>query len=363
MYKRLLCLLFFNSCLFTAFCQLSVSLHEPPAGIVQKNQLWNITLIYSGTVPTNITIGLSLFDVNDNQAVMTAFTRPMLLTNGIKQLQASDVGPVDYNYLSPAFDISRLPDAFLPIGNYRACYTFYNSKNSEGALMEDCINLVVEPLSPPQLNLPSDSALIENPFPQFNWLPPTPATLFSSLNYDLLVAEVQPGQTPEDAIQENLPVYTALHLTSVANNYPTSNKSLDTGKLYAWRVIAKNAEMFAAQSEVWTFSIHNKKQEQLVPSQETYLELKTDNGYITTGIIPDNILRIKYYSYDKTHDAVVRFLNERGEVVKEIGKTIQYGNNFIVFTLDHSFRKETTYFVEINDLQMSRYKTSFRISK
>jgi hypothetical protein len=364
MYKRLFWLAVFVFSLYSAFAQLSVSLHEPPAGIVQKTQLWNITMIYSGNALINVTIGLSLFDIRDNQPLMTAYTKSITLSKGVKQLRASDVGPVEYSYFSSAFDLSRLPDAFLPIGNYRACYTVYTgSKNTEGVLSEDCINLEIQPLSPPQLNLPSDSGMIETPYPQFNWLPPTPIILFSDLNYDLLVTEIQTGQTPEEAIQENLPVYNVNHLTSVVHNYPSSNKSLDTGKIYAWRIVAKNGETLAAQSEIWTFSVASKKTQPLVPANGTYLELKREESYTSTGIIPNNILGIKYYSYDKGHNALIRFLNEKGEVVKEITKTIQYGNNFIVFKLNHSFKEEITYFIEITDLQMSRYRTSFRISK
>ena len=364
MYKRLSSFVIAFILLGVAHAQLSVSLHEPPTGIVQKSQLWNFTMIYSGSLPINVVIGLSLFDTKDNQPVMTGVTRSLILSKGVRQLRASDVAPVDYNYFSSAFDISRLPDGLLPIGNYRACYTVYTgNKNAENVLSEDCINIEIQPLSPPQLNMPADSAQVETPYPQFNWLPPTPVSLFSDLNYDLLVTEILPGQTAESSIEENLPIYNVNHLNTLVNNYPASNKSLDTGKIFAWKIVAKNGNMFAAQSEVWTFSITPKKTGPLVPANGTYFELKTDNSYTSTGVIPDNILGIKYYSYDKTHDAEIRFLNQNGELIKKITRTIQYGNNFMVFNLDHSFSKETTYFIEITDLQMSRYKTSFRISK
>lgn len=364
MYKRISFLAASVFFIYAAHAQLSVSLYEPPAGIVQKSQLWNITLIYSGNSPINIRIGLSLFDIRDNQPVMTAFTRSIAVSKGVKQLRAYDVAPVDYNYFSTAFDISRLPDAFLPIGNYRACYSVYTgAENSPAVLSEDCISIEVQPLSPPQLNNPADSELVETPYPQFNWLPPAPVTLFSDLNYDLLITEVLPGQTAGSAMQENIPVYFMHHVTSLVDNYPASNKSLDTGKVYAWKVVAKNGETFSAQSDIWTFGIAGKKSQQPVPVNGVYLELKNDNSYTSTGILPDNILGIKYYSYDKTHNAVIRFLNEKGEVFKEKVNTIQYGNNFLVFTLDHSFSQEKTYFIEITDLQMSRYRASFRISK
>src|SRR5882724_1876512 len=166
MHKRLFCFAVFGFCFCTVFGQVSLSIHEPPPGIVQKNQLWNLTLIYSGNTPVNVTIGLSMFDAGDNQPAMTAFTKPIPLTKGVKQIKALDVSPVDYNYFSTAFDVSRLGDAFLPIGNYRACYTVYAAnRDPEVILAEDCINLEIQPLGPPQLNLPGDSAKLETTYP------------------------------------------------------------------------------------------------------------------------------------------------------------------------------------------------------
>ena len=230
-------------------------------------------------------------------------------------------------------------------------------------LAENCIILDVQPLSPPQLAMPVDSATLQNPWPQFSWLPPAPVTLFNDLNYDLLVTEVRPDQSAGAAIQENLPVYNVRRLTTMVNNYPSSNKTLDTGKVYAWRVIAKNGETFAAQSDVWTFRITQEKPQVLKPANGLYLDLKNSNAYTGTAVIADNVLGIRYYSYDRSHEAVIKFLNEKGEVVEEVKRTIEYGNNFMVFKLDHSFKKDNTYSIELTDLQMSRYRASFRMAK
>jgi hypothetical protein len=360
MNKRFTTLVFLVLVAFSVNAQLSLTVQEPPSGVVQKNQLWNMSVIYSGTNTINVTIGLSLVDLSDNQPVLTAFTRPITLSKGIRQLRLADISPVDYTFQSPAF--SRLTNNFLPVGNYSACYTIYSGDSHATILSDNCITLEVLPLSPPQLTMPADSAIIENLYPQFSWLPPVPPSLFIDLNYDILVTEVRNDQTPGAAIQENIPVYNARRLMTVVNNYPSSNKSLDTGKVYAWRVIAKNGENFAAQSDVWTFKLATRKPQTLVPPNGIYIELKNDGNYSNTNIIEDNILGIKYYSYDKTHDAVVRFFNESGDIIKEIKKTLQYGNNFIVFKLDHAFGKEAIYFIEVTDLQMSRYRASFKMS-
>jgi hypothetical protein len=353
--------LFFSATLLLNFltggAQVSMSLQEPPAGIVRRDQLWNVSLIYSGSASIDVSIGLTLVDMSDNQTVLSAYSSPITLTKGVKQLKATDVSPVQYIFLSPS--LSRITDAFLPIGAYRACYTL---TIGDAVNQEDCISIEVQPLSPPQLTMPADSAQIQNYYPQFSWLPPVPPVLFSDLNYDLLVAEVGPDQTPLSAIQENVPVYFARRLTTPGNIYPSSDTRLDTSRVYAWRVIAKNGEAFAAQSEVWTFRVKPETPKASVPYGGLYMELKKENTG-STGIISDNILGIRYYSYDSTHETVVKFFDQAGALITEAKRKIEYGNNFMVFTLDRSFRRETTYFIEIADLQMSRFRVSFRMAE
>lgn len=348
------------------FGQLSVTLQGPPAGVIQKSSLWNMALINSGSGTMEVSISLSLLDSRTDQPVLTATTRPVLLTRGVRQLKPVDVSPVNYSYISPAFARMGPGDGLLPVGNYRACYTFYvyvGERHTESVLAEECIPLEVQPLSPPQLSMPADTALVETPYPQFSWLPPMPVNLFNDLKYDLLVTEVQTGQTPQSAIQENLPVYSGLNLTQAYHSYPASYKNLDTGKVYAWRVVAKNGQSFAAQSEVWTFHIGGRPVAPLVPANGTYLELRSSNIPVSTGIIPNNILGLQYYSYDKDHEAMIRLSGEKGETLKTLHRTLQYGKNFIVVALDGSFKQGVTYFAEVFDLQHNLYRTSFRIAQ
>lgn len=360
MYRRLLSLVLFVLASGFVKGQLSISLQEPPAGVVQKSQLWNLALIYAGNSSINITIGLTLLDVKDDQPVLTAISAPVTLIKGAKQLKFMDMSPIEYNYYSTGF--SRLPDALLPVGSYRACYTIYKADRAHGeVLAEDCINIEVIPLSPPQLSLPEDSTKIQTPYPQFSWMPPAPVTLFTDLNYEFILTEVRGDQTAESAIQENLPFFHTPRLSSMILNYPGSGKSLDTGKIYAWRVVAKNGDAFAAQSDVWTFKVEPEKQQPLIPAGGIYYELKPSGNYGGTGVLPDRILGIKYYSYDKTRTAVLRIEDESGKLVKEYSRSVEYGNNFWVIELNKSFSPSITYRIVVSDLQGNEYSASFKI--
>lgn len=350
----------------TGFGQFSVSLQGPPAGLIQQSGLWNMALVNSGASTLQVTISLNLVDNSTNQPVLTATTRPVLLTRGVRQLKPMDISPVSYSNLSPAFARLGTGNGLLPVGNYRACYTFYTfygENHLATVLAEECIPVEVQPLSPPQLSLPADTTTIETPYPQFSWLPPIPVNLFSDLNYDLLVTEVQAGQSPQSAIQENLPIYSGLNLAQAFHSYAATYKRLDTGKVYAWRVIAKNGQTFAAQSEVWTFRVRQPNAAPLVPANGTYLELRSASSGTGTGILPNNILGLQYYSYDQTHEAVIRLVDEKGVTMQAIRQTLQYGKNLIVVTLGGSFKPNTTYFAEVPDLQQNLYRTSFRMAQ
>lgn len=347
-------------CLTEVNAQVSLSLQEPPAGVIQKNQLWNIALIYSGSSNISVTINVTLVNSADNQPVLTAVSSPVTLSKGIKQLKLQDVSPINYNYFSIGFN--RLSDGLLPVGRYRACYTVMMADRAHGdGITEDCINLEVLPLSPPQLNLPGDSDIVNSRYPQFSWMPPVPLNLFTDLNYEFLLTEVRNDQTAGQAIQENIPVMNISRNMFNTLNYPASSISLDTGKVYAWRVIAKNGDYFAAQSEVWTFSVASPSSTPLSPAGGIYYELKPAGNTGGTGLLPDRILGIKYYSYEKERPAVLSIVDGSGKVVKEYSRKAEYGNNFWIIELGREFKENENYRILIADLQGNSYSTSFRI--
>jgi hypothetical protein len=133
--------------------------------------------------------------------------------------------------------------------------------------------------------------------------------------------------------------------------------------VYAWRVVAKNGGQFAAQSEVFTFRRAQNQPAAPVPENGMYLELKNNSGYTGTAVLPGNVLGIKYYSYDKTRDATIRIVDQKGALVQEYKRTIVYGNNFLGFRLGNGFSPGTIYFIELSDLEQVRYSASFQLSK
>jgi hypothetical protein len=343
--------------------QLTLNIQVPPVGVMLKAQLWNMALLNAGGNTVYATIGLTLLDASTNQPVLQGATRPILLNKGLNIINARNTGPIQYTYNALASATDRDPNGFLTVGNYRACYKVTIGENTLAA--EDCLPVEVQPLSPPQLNLPADTATLQTPYPQFTWLPPLPLNLFSDLSYDLLVVEVMPGQNPNDAIQKNIPAYNINNYKSLVNNYPASYKALDTGRIYAWRILAMNAGQYIAQSEVWTFHLATVAPPPTLSVNGNYILLKKNNE-TGTGIynLPDiGAIGIKYYSFEKDHPATLTILNADGANLWSIQQTIVYGDNYLVYPLSKSYEKNKVYRVELTDMQGNSYTARFTINK
>src|SRR5438552_537331 len=119
MYKKwVLFFLLLPGMLQTLQAQVSMTLQVPPAGVLVKNQLWNMLLVNSGNTSMLVRVNLVLLDVQTNQPVITATSAPITLGKGGRQLQARDLGPIQYAYSIPASRVDMDPNGLLPAGSY-----------------------------------------------------------------------------------------------------------------------------------------------------------------------------------------------------------------------------------------------------
>ena len=81
-------------------------------------------------------------------------------------------------------------------------------------------------------------------------------------------------------------------------SYPSGHASLDTGKTYAWTVIAKEGEHYAAQTEVWTFRLNGGKLAGTGESHKVYVQLRRE--------LDGNVLGV-------SHELSVGYVNETAE--------------------------------------------------
>lgn len=338
--------LIFLSLLFLGIAtraQINMTLQVPPAGVMMKNQLWNMLLVNSGQ-SISVRVNLVLLDEKNNQPVLTATSAPIMLARGARQLQAKDLGPIQYAYSGPSFRADADPNGMLPAGSYQACYTVAGIEKGAAPRVENCILVNVDPLSPPLLNTPADEGRQYTFYPQFTWLPPTPIGLFNDLSYDLVVVEVLPGQGKADAIQQNIPVYSAGFVKNLYMNYPSSYRALDTSRLYAWRIIALNNGSPAAMSDIWTFRITTPDKPGLREREAPYLELKRalDPSVASIG----GTLKLTYENTPA--DSVVAYtinsLEDPGSPVMQQGQlNLRRGRNFLDLALAGGYAPKKAY--------------------
>ena len=335
--------------------QVTINIVQPPAGMITKDQLWNLVLTNNSNTVSEVSILLNLKDAVTGQSVLSAGTRSLLLNKGIKMLAIQDIQPVQYNY-----GANDLAGKFLPLGAYIACYTVSRyEQEAMQTLATECARINIVPVSPPLLNTPANKSVLQTPAPQLTWIPPAPLDMFDNLNYSVSVAEVMEGQSPREAIAYNTPVYTTAHVKAPYENYPSSYSKLQPGKTYAWQVTARNGASYAATTEVWTFSLATDTTK-IETVNASYILLDKENaGGVHT--VKDKELKIKYYSFDKTHTTQVRFLDPDGKLVQEVKQAISYGDNYFGFKLNHAFRANRIYLIEITDLQENKHTASFSI--
>lgn len=263
--------------------QILVNVQLPPNGIMQKNQLWNMTVTNTGATTLSLHIELTFSDAVNSIQIIGAATQVFSVPPGASQLSNAVLQPIQYNILSQAYPVDAGPNGLLPVGDFEVCYSFMShTTDAVEKIAEECQELLVEPLSPPQLVYPYDQDVIENKNPQFSWLPPLPRSLFSNLTYDLDLTEVYPNQTPADAIQQNVPIFQQQGISVTTLLYPVSAQMLELDKQYAWRVIAKSNQMQVAQSETWAFSIKEfNRIDSIEISELPFAKLKKDDrgGY------------------------------------------------------------------------------------
>lgn len=344
--KRLLLVgfTFFSMCCCSA--QVVVSLQLPPSGILQKNQLWNMVVVSGAGQHYNMLVELNVFDSRNGNRVFSAVSRLVEMNNGARQIRMNDLMPIQYQYINSMYQMDAGMNGLLPVGVFKFCYNFFRiSDKGKEPLAEECREIEITPLSPPQLVMPQDSAVLEAVYPQFSWTPPTPANSFKGLQYELRVVELQKGQNSAEALQKNLPFAERGNLKESFFAYPSSLPAFDSSVLYAWQITATDQSGYTAKSEIWTFSL----------SRRSLNSLKATNSYIwlRQGQDPSIFIsngRVKF-SYDNlvgdgtANYQIINVSGKEEQLMKKGMVQLSEGQNYIDINLeDKRFWKENELF-------------------
>ncbi|MBX2922747.1 MAG: hypothetical protein KF746_11185 [Chitinophagaceae bacterium] len=283
---------------FASTAQVIVTPQWQRTGVLQKQQLWNMLLTNTGQGTVNGHLEVVLADIVTGQPILTGIGKAFAVAPGNMQVNATLMEPVQYIQMDASYVIEPGPNGFLPLGTFSVCISYFSHvHDAVDQLAEECDFIEVEPLSPPQLVLPwNESQELQNT-PSFTWLPPAPTGFFSNLRYDIDVAEINPGQSGADAIQDNIPLLHQTQLVQTYLLYPTGSPPLQVGKEYAWRITATSNGSVVSRSEIWTFSL---------VSENDLPRIKTNNlPYVklVKEELPAYSLQADYLKFDYVNEA------------------------------------------------------------
>lgn len=342
----------------TADAQVTLQPVLPASGMISKNQLWNVLVVNSSNGVYNCILKLVLSDRQTGQPVFTAFTAAFSVERGAKQLNINTLNPIQYNFLAGAFNST--PAGLLPAGSYTACYSLTTPAGKGDALAEECVQFDAEPLSPPLLIFPSDSSRLPIMPGQFSWTPPSPAGMFDRLHYEIMITEIREGQNANEALQENIPFYNEGTLINNMLSYPGTATAFEKGKWYAWQVVARDDRQYAGKSDVHVFTIEEDSNK-ISLQPDIYLLL--DDHSKGTYQLTNRKLNIKYFSFDKDHEAQIVFSDDKGKTIKTDKRKVSQGQNYFEFRLGSRFNSNTIYTIIITDNQNKKHSLTFRLIK
>lgn len=325
--------------------------------IFLKSQLWAVSVSNTGA-PIEARLQLDMQDLETHQSVLTAASGVFRVPKGTTVVSVTSLEPIVYNYNSPVV-VDRTPNGPLPVGKYQVCYQLLRtSGETEGIVAEDCDEIAVEPLSPPLLTSPEDDSVVTVAQPNFTWTPPAPVSMFDDLSYDVIISEVNEGQSVSDAIEKNLPIQQAQGLRTPFLTYPLTGPQLDTGRTYAWQVVARNQQTYAAKSEVWSFRTKSKK-DSVGINYSMYIVLDGHAGGV--GLADSSMLYVKYVSVESVYTSAVTIKDLRGNVLMTTSVKIKQGDNYLNIPLDGNFQRKQKYLVVFQDRNGRQTVTTFTI--
>jgi len=208
-------------------------------------QFWNAR-IYNPDTQTYTVCLYGEIEEASHGVVFWAYSDSFPLPPGTRNIGYRDVRVVD-SWAAPGYRqlVTRTGGLSYGIYTFKLCLM----------PMMICDDRPIPPShpNPPRLVSPRDSANIDVPQPTFAWTPPQPPAT-GQVTYEIKIVEKLPSQTSLQAIQANPVWFTKRDIRTTNITYPTSARTLDTGKTYTWQVTAYSSGAEIGKSEAWSFS-------------------------------------------------------------------------------------------------------------
>lgn len=257
--KKICWLILSCSLLPLLHAQYTLSVFSPPPQFTHDD-LWNLSITRANTGDNYAQFYLAMRIFNTGGQLQTKTNSTTLALNDpltvINIASIGQVQPFTYNYYNNSLLQQVIASGGLfPPGDYAVIFTLYG-RPSDGEyteLAEDNYSIAVDAMWPPMLLSPADGDSIQTPNPVLTWTPAFSTYAPGNITYTLKVVPLLTGQSKQQAISANLPVYTGQGIPMPLQIYPNSAQPLDSNKRYAWQVQGFAGTGSLGYSEVWEF--------------------------------------------------------------------------------------------------------------
>lgn len=334
-------------CTAPLFCyaQVNISALLPASGFVQKEQLWNVVLVNNGNEPLDVNIKMSVLFRSSGETILTASTGNFLLTKGVRTIRANEIQPILYNYSSTS-SFSN----YLPLGQYIVCYQVYdNGSRKDVPIADECIRMEVKPLTPPMLSFPEDKAVLQSLYPRFSWIPPSPIMEIGTIKYSFKLVELLKGDSPAEAIQNNIPVYFQSEIPQASLSLPPSFSELKRDKTYAWQVIVTDAKGYTDATEIWTFNVAKEDSIENIIASAPYIKLNKSTNELSFA--QQGFLKVEIDNIygDSVGSFIVRDINKPkgNNLIAEFKLKLVNGHNFLKYQINPTSKLKPKHIYEL----------------
>ncbi|HXP52337.1 MAG TPA: hypothetical protein VN922_20450 [Bacteroidia bacterium] len=189
-----------------------------------------------------------------NEPLVTVKTNPFMLHNGMNASANMNfsISSVEYGATSVVQYIRN--SSILPTGKYSYCVKVIIVAGNAEEGDNYCEELESDINSYLYLVSPEDKDTINTPNPVLVWNHSDPFnTLGPGEYYRMLLVPVNEGQTADEAITVNTPIYFKNNLEENQVQYPFDAPTLEPGKHYGWQVQLISNDVIANKTEAWEF--------------------------------------------------------------------------------------------------------------
>lgn len=189
-----------------------------------------------------------------SEPLLTVRTNPFMLRNGLNVAANMNfsIGSVEYGTTSLVTYIRN--SNILPTGKYSYCVKVIIVAGNAEEGDQYCQELESDVDSYLYLVSPGDRDTINTQYPVLVWNHSDPFnTLGPGEYYRMLVVPLNDGQTADEAVAVNTPLYVKNNLEENQVQYPFDATTLEPGKHYGWQVQLISNDVVINKTEAWEF--------------------------------------------------------------------------------------------------------------